>query len=867
MFNLNVNVNVEDTGTGAGCPATGPIGMVDWWSVPTSSVPTWRLQRPHLIPYPIRTAHPNIPPTHPNPNNYKRRRAIPPSTLDEDTGHHRHEHNVCVSERPVHTALHKSSCPDNSHQAAEAASSAFRRSGRMSDHAIAAAASRCEEEHAIVPQDDAPPVEARSPRVDNVCRPMPAADEAKLLQAIHLEVQRDGGVAAANALKGYNRLIGKLLGDRRLVAFLRSHPEAFRVQSAGVEGSGSFHVRLVPGWTPPSQSPHDGAARKEMAPEAAKVRCSFCQRPFASRNRMFRHVREGIDGGASCHERAGLGPMPATTDHTPQVGAAKEAEATLQRVCCGAIRQRVERQRAKMGDGGCDSAAVQLVWLATHSKVKAALHGYLRLQPRPAAAGHAGQEGCAATLPYSPAWWTSALPGLEAFLRERPELFAVEAAGSNEAPASVVEKEMDTAASHTPVDVAQLKARLVRLATQTAHYSPDAPHGAGDTSAAAVCRRTIQLLSSGGHCGFATSLGELGSDALVKARLGGENLRATLEACGELDVFVGQRGDYMVKMAARENLRPNDSAASSGDPRAPASRTGHGATEVPVLHRGPGVLVLSKPAGLSTEQVVGEAWRRQRHLEPALVAGGQGDEHPCRTDAATPPSPPSASRPWQTVSRLDVLTSGVLVVPTSPAAFQHLKGEFGCRRVRKTYLALVHGRAPPEGIVDTRLRVVSSLATRKTFVHPRGKDAVTEYRRLRLYQPPGAVGKAAHAGPVQPGGGGEEEEMVSLLEVHPRTGRTHQIRAHLASIGHPLVRDSKYYSQRWQTVSSRHGDSRWCSRVFLHAARVRFAEPGGRVREVQAGLTKELLAILDALTPVPGGPGEDDVWRSVFGID
>jgi len=228
------------------------------------------------------------------------------------------------------------------------------------------------------------------------------------------------------------------------------------------------------------------------------------------------------------------------------------------------------------------------------------------------------------------------------------------------------------------------------------------------------------------------------------------------------------------------------------------------------------------------------------------------------------------------VSRLDVVTSGVLVLPTTPAAYEHLKQSFSCRTVQKTYIALVHGLAPVDGTIDARLRVVSSVSTRKTFVHPHGKEARTDFRRLGVYQlpvsetPPGCGPSTVIPVVLSPGGQAAtfaaaatreqtehrpllqpNEHLFSLMEVYPHTGRTHQIRAHLASINHPLVRDVKYFSQRWQTVARRRDDRTWCPRVFLHASRLRLpADLDGVAVDVQAALTPELEVILASLVEV-----------------
>jgi 23S rRNA pseudouridine1911/1915/1917 synthase len=153
---------------------------------------------------------------------------------------------------------------------------------------------------------------------------------------------------------------------------------------------------------------------------------------------------------------------------------------------------------------------------------------------------------------------------------------------------------------------------------------------------------------------------------------------------------------------------------------------------------------------------------------------------------------------WGIVHRLDRGTSGLLVVALDAGAYTGLRAAMGRREVTRTYLALVHGSsAAPTGTIDAPLGRDPRHPTRFR-VDRSGRPARTHYRRLATWEGAG----------------------LALLEVRLETGRTHQIRVHTASIGHPVAGDPAY---------GRGGDG--IPRLCLHAAGLRFTHPvtGGEV--------------------------------------
>ena len=161
--------------------------------------------------------------------------------------------------------------------------------------------------------------------------------------------------------------------------------------------------------------------------------------------------------------------------------------------------------------------------------------------------------------------------------------------------------------------------------------------------------------------------------------------------------------------------------------------------------------------------------------------------------------------------------------------------------VAKTYVCLVGGAvAGASGEVDAKLRLVDNASTYRCFVHPDGKPARTRWRRLASY-------RRARTGADERAGAAAVVDELTLLSVTPLTGRTHQIRAHMAHLGTPIVGDTKY--NRTKRARQQRG---WCPRMFLHARRVRFCDIKGRTAEAEAPLAPELQELLDALEGVPG---------------
>ena len=223
-----------------------------------------------------------------------------------------------------------------------------------------------------------------------------------------------------------------------------------------------------------------------------------------------------------------------------------------------------------------------------------------------------------------------------------------------------------------------------------------------------------------------------------------------------------------------------------------------------ILYEDDQVLVLNKPPGLVVHPAPGHA---RGTLVNALL-------HHCADLAGIG----GELRPG-IVHRLDRDTSGVMVVAKTDRAMQSLAAQFKGREVRKQYLALAWGRPiPATGVIET-LVGRHPHHRKKMSARPRsGRPAVTRYETVSAF------------------------ETASLLRVRIETGRTHQIRVHLAHLGHPVVGDAQY--GRARTVPGYTGPLR----QMLHAEQLSFRHPvTGDTLEFQAPLPADMRSVLRAL--------------------
>ena len=214
-----------------------------------------------------------------------------------------------------------------------------------------------------------------------------------------------------------------------------------------------------------------------------------------------------------------------------------------------------------------------------------------------------------------------------------------------------------------------------------------------------------------------------------------------------------------------------------------------------VLYEDDMVIALNKPHGLAVQG----GTKTTKHVDRLLSAWGEGMDRP------------------RLVHRLDRDTSGVLLLGKGPEAAKRLAGAFARRQAKKTYWAIVIGNPKPSaGQID--------MALKKTGINdfemmrpadpkdPKGEPAETAFA---------TISRAAH--------------RAAWMALRPFTGRTHQLRAHMAAIGHPILGDPKYGDEKSRELSG-------VLKLQLHARRIELDHPRGGKLVVEAPLSPEMKA-------------------------
>lgn len=235
-------------------------------------------------------------------------------------------------------------------------------------------------------------------------------------------------------------------------------------------------------------------------------------------------------------------------------------------------------------------------------------------------------------------------------------------------------------------------------------------------------------------------------------------------------------------------------------------------SKIKIVFENDNLLVIDKKAGITVnrsdtsreEETVQDLLEQERKFLPNDL----GDEFVLRAGI---------------VHRLDKETSGLLIIAKNSESFKLLQLQFKNREVEKSYIALAHGQIfPKEGEISAP---VGRLPwNRKRFgILAGGRESTTFYKNLVLYQNP------------------LNKETLTLVNLFPKTGRTHQIRVHLKFINHPIFGDPLYGGRK-----TAREDRKILGRVFLHAQTLSFKEPKtGEKIDLKSSLPSELTDLLE----------------------
>ena len=214
-----------------------------------------------------------------------------------------------------------------------------------------------------------------------------------------------------------------------------------------------------------------------------------------------------------------------------------------------------------------------------------------------------------------------------------------------------------------------------------------------------------------------------------------------------------------------------------------------------VLYEDDMVIALNKPAGLAVQG----GTKTTKHIDRLLSAWGEGMERP------------------RLVHRLDRDTSGVLLLGKGPEAAKRLAGAFARRQAKKTYWAIVIGNPKPaQGQIDLALK----------------KSGINDFEMMRPADPKEHGAEPAETAYVMVS---RAAHRAAWMALRPFTGRTHQLRAHMAAIGHPILGDPKYGDEKSKELSS-------ALKLQLHARSIELEHPRGGLLKVVAPLSPEMKA-------------------------
>ncbi|OGE84681.1 MAG: hypothetical protein A3B23_00840 [Candidatus Colwellbacteria bacterium RIFCSPLOWO2_01_FULL_48_10] len=244
-------------------------------------------------------------------------------------------------------------------------------------------------------------------------------------------------------------------------------------------------------------------------------------------------------------------------------------------------------------------------------------------------------------------------------------------------------------------------------------------------------------------------------------------------------------------------------------------------SSVEILYEDENFLAVNKPAGMLVHGVKGKHEKTEPNLVDWVIENrpeikNVGDAQPHTGQAG-------ADRPG-IVHRLDRQTSGVMLIAKNQEYFSYLKNLFQTKEIKKIYLAIVHGTLTGEGRIDKPIGLKDGSVKRTVHVIARNTKMIRE--AVTLY-------KAVKPLDIKLKGAKDVAEFT-LVELTPLTGRTHQIRVHMASIGHPVLGDELYG-----------GKNDKLPRHYLHADSIEFSTISGKRIKLSAALPEDFQGLVD----------------------
>ena len=232
--------------------------------------------------------------------------------------------------------------------------------------------------------------------------------------------------------------------------------------------------------------------------------------------------------------------------------------------------------------------------------------------------------------------------------------------------------------------------------------------------------------------------------------------------------------------------------------------------DIKIIYESSDYIVVDKPAGLLMHKVrIKDGKQREEPTLADWVALRYPEIKQVGDDPETRPG---------IVHRIDKETSGVVVIAKTQEYFEYLKNLFSQKNMTKKYTALVYGRVENDkDVIKKPIGIKSGTVKRTVHGGKMVKEAITNYEIMKRY------------------------DDYTLLAVYPQTGRTHQIRVHLASIGHPIVGDKLYGGKKEKKSLIELGGQ------FLHATELQFESAPGKLVIFTASLPQNLTNILKAI--------------------